>query len=252
MKLLFTPDWFTSGDVLIEGFSFIILMFFFIFSIRNYKINKNRNSLYLGVGFFLIALAELSVILTKVVLFYDMTFTSNIGRMVVTYNVVKSVDTFYYIGLFLQKLLTLVGLYVIYKLHVNNDKSAYTGDFFLALYFLVISVLFSTALFHLFHITVLILLVLIINHYYEVYKKNKHINTKILLVAFCMLAFSQVIFMLSNINPWYVIAQMIQLVSYITLLVLIIRILRAQNGTKEEQGRHNIRYAGNNPRKRKG
>ena len=108
MKIVFTPDWFLGGDVLVEGFSFLILLIFFILSIRNYRLSKNKKDLYLGLGFFLIAIAEIATILTKVVLYYDFNITQQVGQMIVTQQVVKSIDIFYYIGFFFHKFLTLL------------------------------------------------------------------------------------------------------------------------------------------------
>lgn len=226
MKIVFTPDWFLGSDVLIEIFSFIILFLFFYFSIRNYKLSKNKNFLYLGLGFLLIAIAELATTLTKVVLYYDTTLTQQVGQMIVTYKVVKSVDIFYYIGFFFHKLFTLLGFYVIYRLPLKKKTS---GDLLIALCFIFISALFSQAFYYLFHLTALILLILITNNYYEIYKKNKANNTKILIMTFSILALSQIIFILSKLSMLYVMAQIIQLVSYIMLLILIIKIFKLQN-----------------------
>ncbi|MBU0958112.1 MAG: hypothetical protein KKF56_04875 [Nanoarchaeota archaeon] len=223
MKIVFTPDWFLSPDVIIEVFSFVILFLFFIFSYKNYKLNKNKNSLYLGIGFLLIALAELATILTKLILYYDTSFTQTVGQIIVTYQAVQSVDIFYYVGFFWHKLLTLAGFFMIYRLPF---KKTFAGDFIFGVYFLLISALFSVGFYYLFHLTALILLILIIGNYYEVYKKNKSDNTKLLISALSLLAFSQVIFILSKFVVFYAIAQVIQLVSYILLLVLIIRILQ--------------------------
>ena len=66
-------------------------------------------------------------------------------------------------------------------------------------------------------------------------------NTRILIFAFVLLALSQVFFMLSKLNYFYVGAQSIQLVSYITLLILIMKIIK--DGKKKKQGRHNTRNA---------
>jgi len=247
MKIVFTPDWFLGGDVLVEGFSFLILLTFFILSIRNYRLSKNRKELYLGLGFFLIAIAEIATILTKVVLYYDFNVTRQIGQIVVTQQIVKSIDLFYYIGFFIHKLLTLLGLYVIYKIPYKKGNSS---DFFLAFYFLMISALFSSTFYYLFHITALILLSLIISNYCVIYKKNKSDNTRILILAFGMLALSQMIFILSKVGILYVAGQLIQLVSYIILLVLIIRI--QEYGKKKKQNRYNSRYLGDNPGKGRG
>lgn len=224
MKIVFTPDWFTGSDILIEFFSFVVLAAFFILSYRNYKLSKNKNSLYLGGGFLLIAIAELATILTKAVLFYDTNFTQNIGRMVLTYNIVQSVDIMYYIGFFFHKLLTLLGLYIIYRIPLEKNQKS---DAVLAVFFIIVAALFSNAFYYIFHLTALILLIFIINNYYEIYKKNKSQNTKMLILAFVILALSQVIFVLSTLKICYVFGQIIQLVSYIILLFLIIRILRA-------------------------
>jgi len=246
MKIVFTPDWFLGSDVLIEIFSFIILVLFFYFSVRAYKINKKKNSLYLGTAFLLIAVAELATIFTKLILYYDTTFTQNIGRVVVTYSIVKSVDVFYYIGFFFHKFLTLFGFYLIYRIPLEKKSSE---DFMLAVYFIILSAFFSQGVYALFHLTALVLLILIANNYYKIYKKNRLPNTKILVIVFSILAFSQILLLMSQVEFIYALAQVLQLVSYLILLVLIIRIIKY--GTKKKSSKHNIRYVRNNPRKKR-
>ena len=243
MKIVFTPDWFLGTDVLIEVFSFIILSLFFYYSIKAYKLSKNKNSLFLGGAFLLIALAELATIFTKLILYYDASFTQSIGQAVVTYKVVQSVDVFYYIGFFFHKLLTLIGLYAIYRIPLKRRLS---GDIILVLAFLIIAALFSQGFYYLFHVTALLLLILVINNYCKIYEENRSNNTKMLIVAFSMLALSQVLFIISKIGVLYAAAQVIQLVSYLTLLILIIRIVK--HGKKKKSNRHNIRYVRNNSR----
>jgi hypothetical protein len=223
MKIVFTPNWFLGSDVLIEGFSFLILLAFFILAYGSYKLDKKKSSKYLSIGFLLIAIAEVSTILTKLVLYYDTTFTHTIGQMIITYHVFNSVDILYYVGFFLNKLFTLLGFYLIYRNPLEKKKSV---DAMLALYIIFVSALFSTGIYYLFHLTALLLLVLIINNYYQIYKKNNSDNTGILIVAFALLAFSQMIFIVSTLNMFYVMGQVIQLVSYLILLLLIIRILK--------------------------
>ncbi|MDZ4226591.1 MAG: hypothetical protein U1B79_00590, partial [Candidatus Pacearchaeota archaeon] len=71
VKIVPTPDWFIGKDVIIEFFSLVVLIIFAVLAYRYYNLNKNRNILYLGTGFGLIALAQLATILTKLVLYYD-------------------------------------------------------------------------------------------------------------------------------------------------------------------------------------
>jgi len=235
MKIVLTPDWFLGTDVVIEVISFLVLVLFFLLARKNYKLTGNKNSKYLGIGFLLIAIAEIATILTKFVLYYDTTLTQSIGCMAISYNIVKSVDIFYYTGFFLHKFLTLLGLYVIYKIPHNKEIS---GDMFLVACFFLISAVLSSTSYYVFHILALILLVMIIDNYLDVYKKNKSQNTKILIAAFIILGLSQVIFILSAMPALYAIAQILQLVSYLILLSLIIRIL--QYGKKKKQVRNNI------------
>jgi len=244
MKFVFTPDWFLGKDVLIESFSFIVLLVFFILCIRNYKLNKNKKTLYLGVGFGLIALAQLAVIVTKFVLYYDFSFTQSIGQAIIEYNILKSVDIFYKIGFFFHRLLTLAGLYIIYRLPIKRKSP---GDLLLALYFIVISAMFSSQLNYLFHSTALILLVLITNNYYTIYKKNRFLNTKILVIVFGLLGLSQLMFILSKMEAVYVAGNIIELISYTIMLLLITRILKY--GKKKKPDGHNFRHVKYRPGK---
>ncbi|MBI2046902.1 hypothetical protein HYT26_01930 [Candidatus Pacearchaeota archaeon] len=227
MRFIFTPEWFINGDVLIDPISFIVLFVFFALCLRTYKLNKKKNFLYLSAGFFLIAIAQLALILTKLILYYDTPFTQTVGRVIVTYEIVSSVDIFYFIGFFMHRLLTLSGLYIIYRLPVikKTTKELFLA-LFLALYFIFISAVFSSKIYYLFYITSLSLLFLIIKNYYLVYKNNKSINTKILILAFLILALSQAIFIFSSIGIFYVAARILELASYLIFLFLIIRILK--------------------------
>jgi len=237
VKLVFTPDWFLGKDILISFFSFFVLAILFWLSFKNYKFSKDKkNFLYFGLGFLLIALGELSTILTKLVLYYNTTFTQQIGQMIVTYNVVNSVDIFYKIGFFLYKLLTLAGLYTIYRV---NYKQTTETDVMLASYFIILSTALSSSFYYLFHLTALILLIFIIASYIRLYKKNRLTNTKILISAFSLLAFSQLIFIFSKLDVLFVLANIIQLLSYIIFLILVIKITRPLNLKNEKKKKQN-------------
>ena len=247
VKIVLTPDWFLGGDVLIEFFSFIVLFIFSILAIKNYNLNKkNRSFLYLGWGFGLIALAQLAAVITKLVLYYDIGPSQAIGNAIITSQIFNSVDIFYYAGFFFQRFLTLCGLYIIYRL---PRKKKSVGDYFLVLYFILLSSILSKEFYYLFYLTSLILIVLITSNFYDVYKKNRFVNTKILIVAFAMLALSQLIFILSNIDALFALASIVELISYIGLLFLIIKILK--HGEKKGPHGYNIRYAGDNTREKR-
>ena len=221
---VFAPNWFFSTDILIEVFSFFILILFFVFSYKNYNLRKNKKALYLGVAFLLIALGEILSVLSKFALYYDFTFSYNIGKMIITYTMTYSTQTLYKISFFFHRLLTLAGLFIIYRIPLKKEVNF--SDAMLVTYFIILSSLFGVSIYYLFHITVLIFLILIINNYYKIYVKNKSENTKLLINAFGVLALGHIVFILSSIKIIYVLAQIIQLVSYLMLLFLILRILK--------------------------
>jgi chromate transport protein ChrA len=245
MKIVFTPDWFLGSDVLIDFFSFLILLTLFIFAYKSYKLSKNKNSFYLGMGFLLIALGEISTILTKLTLFYDTIFIQTVGQMIITYNLVRSTDVLFYTGFFLHKLFTLLGLYTLYITVIKKRPN----EFVLVLYFLLISSIFGSLFYYIFHLTTLIILLLIICAYYKIYKKNKLSGTRILISAFVLLALSHSIFLFSTLPLLYVAGQIMQMISYIIFLSLIMVIWK--NGKKKKQNKHNIRYVGSYTGKRR-
>lgn len=247
VKIVLTPDWFIGKDVLIEAFSLIVLIVVVILAIRNYLSNRNnRNLLYLSLGFTLIALAQLAVVFTKLVLYYDIGPSQIIGEAIVTSQILSSVDIFYYLGFFFERFFTLCGLYIIYRL---PRKKKSVADYAFIAYFIIISSILNERFFYLFHLTAFVLLIMIVEKYYEVYKENKFINTKILMWAFGILAFSQLIFTLSEVDVLFAFANITELISYAILLGIVIRILK--HGKEKKPYGYNIRYAGNNSGKKR-
>ena len=234
VKIVFTPDWFLNFDILIESFGFIILCLFFLFAVKSYRLSGKKSVLYLGLGFLSIALAELSTVFTKLILYYDSTVTSEIGQAIVTQGIISSVDIFYYTGFFFHRFFTLFGLYIIYKLPTGRKKSD-PADFALTIYLILMTAILSHSLFYLYHLTAFIILGGSIRDGVRIYRGGKSKNTLILITAFSLLAISQAIFIFSLVGTMYVVAQTLQIVSYVILLALIIRI--TQNGKKEKQNR---------------
>lgn len=246
MKIVLTPQWFLGKDVIIDIISFLVLIAFFILCYKNYRLDKKKNVMVLGFGFLLIALAQLSAIFTKLILYDFFSFSQEVGQMIITYNVVKSVDIFYYIGFFFHKLLTLAGLYIIYRL---PRKKLSLGDYFLTIYILIISALLGVKYEMIFHVTSLIILFLITGNYYEIYKKNKNRNTIILFIAFGILTLAHAIYIAPSAPNLYVSANLLELVSYLMLVFLMIRIF--YHGKEKKQNEYSVRYAGNDNRKRR-
>jgi len=247
MSVILAPEWFLGFDVLIEIFSFIVLAVFSAFSLKSYRLDrKKKNFVYLGIGFGLIALAQLATILAKTAIYYDIKVVQQIGTAIITSNVVQSIDIFYYIGFFIYRFLTLAGLYIIYRLPYKKSS---VQDYILIGYFVLLSAFVSDEISYLFNLTTLLILIMIISNYYAIYRQNRFLNTKILLSAFSILAVSQLLFVFSHIESYNVAGNIAELISYLILMALGIKIWK--NGKKKKQDGDNLRHAGNNPGKRR-
>jgi len=199
----------------------------------------------MGIGFGLIAIAQLATIFTKTVLYYDFNLVQQVGQAIITSNFVSSVDIFYHIGFFFFRFLTLAGLYMIYRLH---SKRTYLGESLLFGYFILLSALLSAEMYYFFYLTCLGILLLIMRNYYTIYKENHFLNTKILLMAFGILALSQLFFISPN-GTMQATANVIELISYTVLLFLAIKLRK--HGKKKKSDGDNIRYVGGNSAKRR-
>ncbi|MBI2042910.1 hypothetical protein HYT25_00800 [Candidatus Pacearchaeota archaeon] len=237
MKIVFTPDWFLTSDIFINLFSFIVLAFVCTLAFKSYRMSEKKSSLYLGLGFLLIALAELATVITKLPIYYDFSPIKDIGTAIVTNDIVSTIDIFYYIGFFFSRLFTLLGLYILYKLPAERIS----GEFFLYIYFITIISILGQPFYFIHHFTALILLVFIVNKYTKIYLKERAKNTRTLVVAFVLLAIGQWVFLFSKVGAIYVLGQIIQLTGYITLLMLIIKIIK--DGKKEKPRGNHSRHA---------
>ena len=108
------------------------------------------------------------------------------------------------------------------------------------------SLFLSRDIYYLFHISALVLFLLISYNYYSIYRKNKFPNTLMLSISFLALALSQLLFTISQASL-AVVGDLLELASYITLLTIIIRILK--HGTKKEPDGYNLRHAEHHPGK---
>jgi hypothetical protein len=239
MEFILPPQGFLNIDILIEGFSFITVLFFSIFCIKNYRLNKDKKFLYLGAGFGLITIAQLVITIVKAVLYYDAAFIGMNGDILIPYNLLNFITVFYNFGIFAYRGLILLGLYTLYR----APKNIFEKDSIIILYLITIVTIFSKDIMHLFHITELIFLFLIIMKYYEIHNKNKSKGTLILMTAFMGLALSSSIFVVARLmTPIYIVASLVELASYVTLLILIVRILEhgKNNNKKTKQNGYNI------------
>ncbi len=224
IQLVYNPHWFYGKDIIIDIVSIFVLFLIAFFSIKFYKLNKrNKNYLFLALSFIFIGCSFIFKIITNFTIYYHVLETRRIGFMTFTYNAVNSSHILFFVGFLMYRLLMLFGLYMLYSIYLKQQKS----NIFLISYLIIISTYFSSSAYYLFHITSLFFLVIITYRYLKNYKKNRDSTTKLLAYSFGMITLSQVVFVFVAINTFlYVIAELIQLASYISLLITFIMVLR--------------------------
>ena len=224
IQLVFTPPWFYGKDILIDIISIIVLLMIAFFSLRYYRIDrKNSNYLFLSASFFLIAVSFIFKILTNFTIYYHALDGDKFDFIIFTHSVAKTSGTFFYLGFFFYRLLTLLGLSALYSIY---QKELPKGNIFLVLYLMVMLTYFSQGTYYVFHLTSLILMSLIAMQFYRNYRLNKSRTAKLLVISFVVITISQLVFIFIKLAPMlYVAAEFIQLCGYIMLLFTFIKVL---------------------------
>jgi len=187
-QVMFSPDWFASKDLILHGFNVLVLLLIAAFSLKFYFLKKkeNKNYLYFGISFILLAISFLWKMVTDITVVYDIINTKQIGVLTITFKTIYTEKVLFVAGHFAHYLLMLLGLYILYV--ILNRKS--TMNHLLILYFILITTIFSNFSYFIFHLTALVLILGIAYRYYAVYKANKRKSTKLLFISFCILAFT--------------------------------------------------------------
>lgn len=232
IQLVYSPQWFYGKDIIIDIISIIVLFLIGFFSIRSYKIKKNRNYLFLATSFFMISISFIFKIMTNFTIYYKVLETHTLPFGTLTYQALKSTDVLFLIGYLAYRLLTLVGLYILYLIYEKRPYSK--ANVLLVIYLLIVSTYFSRAAYYIFHLTAFLLLLLITYQYFMHYKEHKQTATKTLAISFAIITAGNLFSCFIEMEPAiYAIAEIIQLIGYILLLITFIIVLK--HGKKKKQ-----------------
>lgn len=232
LELVYSPQWFYGIDILFEFINVIAALLIAFFSYKIYKFTKDKYCLYFGLSFVAICLSFMSKILTNFQLYFKILRRSKvIDQALVTLTTHKTFN-FFMTGYFFHRVFMLLALAGILFIICKYDKKLLV----LFAYFIAIIAAFSTSEYFIFHVTTSILLGYIFYNYYLNYKYNPTKNTFLVAFAFLLILISQIIFINIIIGVEnYVIAQIIQVVGYLTLLYAYIRI---NKNDKKNKARH--------------
>ena len=220
------PNWFHGGDSIIDSISVFILLLISFFALKYYRIKKNKNHLLLSIAFVLLAVSFLvKIVITSLAYAGIMIKPQEMG--------LGSTITITFLIYFLYHLIALFGLLAMYLSYQKQSK--YNIIFITYLIFFL--AYFSNSIDYFFNLTYFFILLLITSLCIDKYIKKKRPATKLLIYSFVVITLSQLFFVLSQFNGiFYIVAQFIQLIGYLALLIVFIAVLIY--GRKEDKDRY--------------
>ncbi len=224
INLIFSPQWFYGKDIVIDCVSMLVLLFISYFAWQFYKLNKGRKGhILLAVSFLLMAIAFLFKMLTNFTLYFIESEKKTVGSLILTFQEVHYSDSLFLYGTIAYRLLTILGLYLLYSIYYKKqEKSAV----FLFIYLFFISVYFTWSAYYIFHLTALLLLCFIVARLYYNCRMNRDLPARWLLISFVTIGLSELFFIFERLAPiLYVVAEGIQLVGYVSLLIAFLMVL---------------------------
>ncbi|MGM5487443.1 MAG: hypothetical protein ACQESG_00685 [Nanobdellota archaeon] len=231
---VFSPEWFLGKDILVDFISLAALSLIAWVTFQFYRVNHKKEHKLMAVSFGLLAVSFLAKILTYAVIYYyqylhlrDIDVVATVADT--TFHGIRYSYIFFALGFSFFRLAHLAGLYFLYS--VYQEKKSLSDTLIILFLFFMITY-FSHNSYFAFHLTGLVLLLLMTWRYYQIYLRNQLVTTRNLMLSFLIIALSQAIFIFQTNPAYYVAAELIQFLGYFTLLITFFTVL--YNGKKKK------------------
>ncbi|RJQ15644.1 hypothetical protein C4573_05800 [Candidatus Woesearchaeota archaeon] len=223
VNIALSPSWFLGYDSLIELFGMFTALLICFYSYRLFRMVKEKKYLYLSLSFFFIGAALAARAGSYLLMYFSWGHIRTIGSPIAK-NIIQS-STLNFLGFSAHIILMLAAFMTLIALNMKvKDKKLISLLFILAFTSSFLGIYVAYALFF---IVSFILLLYITHYFYQNYAEKKTAQSRNVLLAFAILTGAQLLFALSSVwNTFYVAAEIVQLISFITLLIHFIRLFR--------------------------
>ncbi|MFH1073191.1 MAG: hypothetical protein V1743_07225 [Nanoarchaeota archaeon] len=218
--LIVSPYWFYGVDSLFEIIGMIVSLLIAYFSYKIYKYSSSKTYRIMSLAFFFIAISYFIKIITNTFIYFKILSFEHFVVM----NQLVELNMIYTVGFVLLRVAFLMGLILLLSLalKINDIKII-----FLLFFFSVITAAFSDYKYYIFHLTAAILLVFIARYFYKNYCEKRTGTSHCIFNSFAILAVANFIFMFVLLNNiFYVVGEVVQLVGYLVLLSVQVRVLK--------------------------
>ena len=229
---VFSPKWFYGFDSIIELIAIIACVLLVYYSYRCFKLTKENKYLYFSTAFLSLTFAFISKIIGTLAIYKPAITRSAVGSSIhqtfrsLTPSGINSIAFIVYIFFILLGFMIL--FLIISKLTWKNQRVIV-----LLAYFVFLATWISVIHYQLFYATSFVILLLIAYSYYQNYKEIKSTNAMLVLIAFGILLASQAFFVFVIYSKTiYVLAELIQLLGFICLLIPFILIFKKKPGKR--------------------
>ena len=223
---VFSPEWFYGFDSIIELIAIIVSVLLLYYSYKCFKLTKENKYLYFSTAFLSLTFAFIAKIIGTLAIYKPAITKSALGSSIhqTFSNLTPSyINALAFIAYSFFMLLGFMILFlIISRLTWKNQRVVA-----LLVYFVFLTTWISVIHYQLFYLTSFVLLLLITYSYYKNYREIKSEKARFVVIAFGILLVSQAFFVFVIYSRIiYVLAELIQLLGFIYLLIPFILIFK--------------------------
>ena len=223
---VFGPEWFYGFDSIIELIAIIVSVLLVYYSYKCFKLTKEKKYLYFSTAFLSLTVAFIAKILGTLTIYRPTITRTTLGSTIhqtFTSMTPYSINAIAFIVFIFFTLLGFMILFlIISRLRWNNQRVIA-----LLLYFVFLATWISVIHYQLFYLTTFVLLLLVTYSYYKNYLEIRSEKARFVAIAFGILLISQAFFIFVIYSEIiYVLAELLQLMAFIYLLIPFILIFK--------------------------
>ena len=223
---VFSPKWFYGYDSIIELIAVIVSVLLVYYSYKCFKLTKENKYIYFSTAFLSLTIAFIAKILGTLAIYEPAITRTALGstihqtfRSMTLYNINAAA---FVVFIFFTLLGFMILFLIISRLTWKNQRVIA-----ILVYFVFVATWISVIHYQLFYLTSFVLLLLITYSYYNNYREIKSDKARFVTVAFGILLVSQAFFVFVVYSKTiYVLAELIQLLGFIYLLIPFILIFK--------------------------
>ena len=214
MAIQFSPSTFYIIYSLIEVLIIAVSAFIAYFSYKIYNGIKDDNYKYFSWAFFSIALSFIFKILSNITIVHRVLVTRN-DIVRVFFQELGWVQILNFVSFILFKIFFILGFLIIFFILTKAEKK----ERILSIYLGVVAILFSIYFNFFFHLTLVVIIAFLVNHFYNNYNKHRTTNCMLVYIAFTIILISQLSFAFTDINSiFYLLDEILLLIGFLILI----------------------------------